>query len=77
MQSNIIRRHVITQQRQEFRSHFFMHQQCFHRITDARTLHFGIADNRQCFMQIRRLIDKNMTHADTAGDHRNRGLLTT
>ena len=77
MQGNIIRRHVITQQRQEFCSHFFMHQQRFHRITDTRTLHFGIADDRQRFMQIRRLIDKNMTHADTAGDHRDRGLLTT
>ena len=75
MQGDIVRSHFVTQQRQKFRRDFFMYQQCFHRITDTRTLHFRIRDDRQCFMQIGGLININMAHTDTAGDHRNSGLL--
>jgi hypothetical protein len=58
-------------------SAILMNQQRFDRVTGAWTLGFRIHDDLQRRFNLGAVVYNDMTHADTAGDHRDRRLLTT
>ena len=75
MQHHAAFRHLLAQGWQETVGDMLIHQQGFYRVTGAWALNFGIDDNLQRFSYIGRIINIDMTHANPAGDHRDRGLL--
>ena len=75
MQRHAALRHLFAQRRQEGIGDITVYQQRLGGIAGARALGLGVNDDLQRRCDLGGIVDENMAHADTAGDHRDGGLL--